>query len=124
MTHLLVSVDRLGSGALAASDGKWHIPYRLAIGERQDRNYLLTHPTRGPILSAMKDMSDAIGLWPNLETFAFDAGVPPGTVMVWRTRHTIPYARWDRLAKAAKKRGISGFTVEGLARIAATRAGI
>lgn len=70
----------------------------------------------------MKSINDLIGLWPDLDAFAQDAGASRGLVAVWRCRGAIPYARWARLERAAGRRRIRGFSVSDLARWAEERA--
>lgn len=65
----------------------------------------------------MKATTDIIGLWPDVESFAKDAGVSPDLVYVWRSRGAIPSSRWYRLERAASKRGIPGVSMSVLGRI-------
>ena len=68
----------------------------------------------------MKAMTDVIGFWPDIDTFARDAGVSKDLAMVWRSRGTIPYVRWARLERAARKRRLQGFSLSALAELAET----
>lgn len=48
-------------------------------------------------------------------------GVPAGTVSAWKTRDSIPPAYWHRLVNAATAQGISGVSLETLARMSETK---
>jgi hypothetical protein len=51
--------------------------------------------------------SDLIDLWPSVEDFASDIGVPFHTARNWRARNSIPAYRWAAVVAAAKKRHLS-----------------
>jgi hypothetical protein len=68
----------------------------------------------------MASTTDIIQLWPSLEAFAEDAGVPVGLVRVWKTRKSIPADRWALIERAARRRSITGASASDLAEIASS----
>jgi hypothetical protein len=55
-----------------------------------------------------------ISLWPSIEAVARDLSISPNTVAGWRFRQSIPHRYWPELVASARKREISGVTLENL----------
>lgn len=65
-----------------------------------------------------ESFSEVIDLWPSVEDFASDIGVPFHTAKNWRARNSIPAHRWMQVLRAAKKRRLP-INAELLTRVAA-----
>lgn len=90
--------------------------------EPPSENDLLIQRLRAPKTIDPPAISDIIGLWPTIETFAEDAGVPVSLVRVWKFRRSIPADRWSRIERAAIQKGIEGATASDLARLVSVEA--
>lgn len=70
----------------------------------------------------IRSFSDLISRWPSIGAYADDMGLKYVTAQMQRYRDSIPATYWPAVVKVAKKRGISGVTLELLASLAADRA--
>lgn len=72
----------------------------------------------------MDTFASIISLWESAEQLASDLeldGAHPGTtVRAWKRRNSIPPEYWNRLVVNAERRGLTGVTLERLAKIAET----
>jgi len=55
-----------------------------------------------------------ISKWPSIAEFAADIGVPENTAKQMRTRNSINGRYWLAMISGAKRRKISGVTIEAL----------
>lgn len=51
-------------------------------------------------------ISDLIALWPTLADFAHDLGVDYGAAKQMRRRSSISVKHWDKLMRAARRKGV------------------
>jgi len=70
----------------------------------------------------MRCVADVMTLWPSLDVFCADVGVPVSLARVWKHRRNIPPERWSAIETAAERRAIAGASASDLARLAALRA--
>jgi hypothetical protein len=65
----------------------------------------------------MTTFRDIIAQWPSLGDFAADLGVSYNTAKQMRFRNSIAPFHWPALVEAAERRGISGVTLDVIARL-------
>jgi hypothetical protein len=70
----------------------------------------------------METFTDIMALWANHQELAEDVGVSRGLIAVWKSRGSIPAAKWSAMARGAVRRGIPAITCERLAAIAESMA--
>lgn len=63
-----------------------------------------------------------INLWPTLQDFADDIGVPYVNANLMRQRDSIAADHWAAMVDAARRRGIKGVSTDRLARLKAEKA--
>ena len=66
----------------------------------------------------MQTFKEIIRLWPSCEALGADVGASGNTVRKWLFRDSVPGTHWASLVKSASERGITGVTVDLLAKIA------
>lgn len=66
----------------------------------------------------MNTFTAIIEQWDTLEAFRQDVGVPYQRARKWRDRNSIPYAYWESVVSACRKKGVSGVTIASLAKLA------
>lgn len=55
-----------------------------------------------------QDFRDIIDLWPSAAYLAGEIGASPGLVASWKHRNSIPPKWWEKIERAALRRGIDG----------------
>lgn len=95
---------------------------KLSVPERFAATFQIGHLRSTQIGFNVQHMAtsfaEIIDLWPSIEEFASDVGVPFHTARNWRARGSIPAYRWAAIIDSGRRRKIK-VTSEQLTRIAA-----
>lgn len=69
----------------------------------------------------MQTVADLLTKWPTNSDFARDVGLDARHISMMKMRNSIHPRHWDAIIKAARKRGITGVSIDTLANVVLQR---